>query len=588
MKTWESLGIKVSHFKGPQGKTLCPWCSHNRKKKTDPCLSVNLDELVYQCYNCEIRGTLKEKIVEENVVEFRLPNVSAIAPLPTSTLEWFASRGITREVLDANRIQRREHFMPQLAREVPCIVFPYYRHEILVNAKYRDAHKNFAMEKGAERILYGYNDMTETTIIVEGEIDKLSLEVAGYRNCVSVPNGAPPANGSKASVNFPYLDDDRVAAVKNWIIAVDNDAPGTRLEQELCRRFGAKKCKRVVWPEGCKDANEVLVKHGADELRSCIDDAREFPIAGVVSVSDVRKELDLLYHEGVQRGLSTGWRSLDEYYTVRPGEVTVVTGVPNSGKSNWVDGLCVNLANTHGWRFAVFSPENQPIHNHMSRLMEHYARVPFRDGPTKRMTPQHMEACREWLGKHFWFMLPEEDTDWTIEYVLNTADALVNRYGINGLVIDPWNEMEHLRPEGQSETEYIGTCLKRMRQFARSRNIHLWIVAHPTKMYRNKNGEYPVPTLYDISGSAHFRNKADNGIVLWRDLNEPGKRAVEIHVQKIRFREVGKIGGCELLYDPPTGAYDDPFKTMAAAQSIGKQRDGSEEELQAPPWWDQA
>jgi twinkle protein len=196
-----------------------------------------------------------------------------------------------------------------------------------------------------------------------------------------------------------------------------------------------------------------------------------------------------------------------------------------------------------------------------------------------------MRASRDWLGSRFWFMLPQDDTDWTIEYVLQTADALVSRHGINGLVIDPWNEMEHMRPEGQSETEYIGQCLKRMRQFARSRKIHLWIVAHPTKMYRNKNGEYPVPTLYDISGSAHFRNKADNGIVIWRDLNDSTKRAVEIHVQKIRFREVGKIGGCELLFDAATGGYDDPFKTMTEAR---RERNETDDELQAPPWWDQA
>lgn len=583
MKTWQELGIDVSRITG-EGKTLCPWCSANRSNKSDRCLSVNLEKLVYNCHNCGEKGTLKEPEIVEKEPEFRMPAHSQFAPVPAVTLEWFASRGIPREVVEANRIQRVEHMMPQVGKQVPCVMFPYFREGVLINAKYRDAHKNFAMEKGAERILYGLDDIQQDlTIIVEGEMDKLSLEVAGYRACVSVPNGAPPA-GKTGAVNFPYLDDDRVAAVKSWIIAVDNDAPGTRLEQELVRRFGANKCKRVSWPEGCKDANEVLMKYGVDELRACIDGAKEFPIAGVVCVNDVRKELELLFSEGVRRGLSTGWRSLDELYSVRPGEVTVVTGVPNSGKSNWVDGLCVNLARDQGWRFAIFSPENQPLHNHMSRLMEHYARVPFRDGPTKRMSTEQMEKAQNWLGNHFWFMLPEEDADWTIEYVLNTADALVSRYGINGLVIDPWNEMEHLRPEGQSETEYIGHCLKRMRQFARSRRIHLWIVAHPTKMYRNKNGEYPVPTLYDISGSAHFRNKADNGIVIWRDLNEPTKRAVEIHVQKIRFREVGKIGGCELLYDSATGGYDDPFKTMAEQR---REVNASDDESAAPPWWQQ-
>lgn len=592
MKTWGELGVDVSKLTSAQGRTTCPWCSASRKNKRAKCLAVNTDDGVYLCHHCGVSGGLREGHMDARDLHWRKPvyvRPTPVTPsdLPATTFEWFLSRGIGRDVVIRNQIQRREQYMPQVESDVPCMVFPYYRGADLINAKYRDAQKNFRMEAKAERILYGYNDIEDTTIICEGEIDKLSIEAAGLRNCVSVPDGAPTPNSQNYAAKFTFLDDDKIGAVKHWVIAVDNDPPGTRLEQELCRRFGAAKCSRVEWPQGCKDANDVLVKHGAATLRACIDSAKPFPLEGVVEVNDLRKELQLLYREGVKRGLSTGWRSLDEFYTIRAGEVTVITGVPNSGKSNWADGLCVNLAKEHGWRFAVFSPENQPLHNHVSRLMEHYARVPFRDGPTPRMSETDMGHCADWLQEHFKFMLPPDESDWTVDYIVETAEALVHRFGINGVVIDPWNELEHMRPDGQSETEYTGACLKRLRQFARRCNIHLWLVAHPTKMYRNKNGEYPVPTLYDISGSAHFRNKADNGIVLWRDLHEPGKRAVEIHVQKIRFREVGKLGGCELMYDPPTGAYDDPFKTMAAAQAIAKQRDGTETELDAPAWWDQ-
>ncbi|MDE2470828.1 MAG: hypothetical protein KGL35_19300, partial [Bradyrhizobium sp.] len=93
--------------------------------------------------------------------------------------------------------------------------------------------------------------------------------------------------------------------------------------------------------------------------------------------------------------------------------------------------------------------------------------------------------------------------------------------------------------------------------FGRRNRCHVFIVAHPQKLYRNKDGHYPVPTLYDISGSAHWRNKADNGIVVYRDINEPENPLVEIHVQKVRFREVGKVGGVELKYDKATGCYSD-------------------------------
>jgi twinkle protein len=590
MKTWADLRINTRGISGGEIDTECPWCSAQRRKKHARCLSVNLDRGVYLCHHCGVSGGLAEGHREAAEAHwrkpiYRKPDAVPESELPAVTFEWFLSRGIGRDVVIRNRIGRREVYMPQLEDRAVCVVFPYYRGEELVNAKYRDAHKNFRMEAGAERILYGYNDLDDVTVICEGEIDKLSIETAGFRNSVSVPDGAPAPSAKNYASKFTFLDDDRVAAVREWVIAVDNDEPGTRLEQELVRRFGIEKCRRAVWPEGCKDANDVLVKHGAARLRTCIESAEPFPIGGIVRAADLSRELDELYDSGVQRGLSTGWRSLDEFYTVRAGELTVVSGVPNSGKSNWVDGLTVNLAKEYGWKFAVFSPENQPLTNHISRIIEHFARVPFRDGPTPRMSKPDMHLCRDWVDEHFRFVLPEDEADWTLEYVLKRAEHLVRRFGINGLVIDPWNELQHERPERQTETEYVSVSLRRMRQFIRRNNLHLWLVAHPTKLYRNKNGEYPVPSLYDISGSAHFRNKADNGIVLWRDLNEPTKHSVELHIQKIRFREVGKIGGVELRYDPATGSYADfskPVAVCAPERSVVDMEDGRDFPAE---WW---
>jgi twinkle protein len=276
----------------------------------------------------------------------------------------------------------------------------------------------------------------------------------------------------------------------------------------------------VIWPEGCKDANEVLTKFGASRLRECLDNAQPYPLEGVFAVEDLSDRIEHLYAHGWERGVETGWEEVDHFYTVRPGEFTVVTGIPNSGKSNWVDALTVNLAAIHGWRFAIFSPENQPLEDHMARMIEKYARCPFDDGPTERMDRDTLRMSKAWVNEHFSWILPGEDTDWTIENVLDRARALVFRKGIRGLVIDPWNEIEHYRVNGMTETEYVSHALKRMRQFARRHGIHLWVVAHPAKLYREKDGSYPVPTLYDISGSAHWRNKADNGICVWRDFQE--------------------------------------------------------------------
>ena len=144
---------------------------------------------------------------------------------------------------------------------------------------------------------------------------------------------------------------------------------------------------------------------------------------------------------------------------------------------------------------------------------------------------------------------------------LSLLKRLVLTKGIRGLVIDPWNELEHLRRDGQNETEYISVALKRMRQFARKYGIHLWIVAHPAKLYRDKNGNIPIPTPYDISGSARWRDKSDNCITVWRDFTK-NDSIIEVHVQKVRFKQDGQLGNVELTYNWRTGTYHLPSNAV--------------------------
>jgi twinkle protein len=175
------------------------------------------------------------------------------------------------------------------------------------------------------------------------------------------------------------------------------------------------------------------------------------------------------------------------------------------------------------------------------------------------------------VGDFFTWVLPDDDSDWTIDVVLERAKALVYRKGIRGLVIDPWNELEHDVPHGGTETVYIGNVLKKVRQFARRHGVHVWIVAHPQKLFREKTtGQYPVPTLYDISGSANWRNKADNGICVWRDFSEQNA-PVEIHVQKVRFRQIGRVGMAKLNYEPATQTYAE-LSFHDARNTYGHQR----------------
>ena len=563
--TWSELGIDTRGKNVGQVKTTCPRCSEYRKKKHYPCLSLNLDEGLWHCFHCAWSGSLqKGEEMQSNPratpLIFRKP-VYRPTPLPQRVLDWVAGRGIPESVLARNRISYGPIYMPQLEQEVGAIQFPYFRNGETINVKYRDGRKYFRMAGGAERLFYGWDDVEgDTLLICEGEMDKLALEVAGYTSCVSVPDGAPAMTAKNYESKFDYLlsAEDLLRPLTKIVLAVDTDGPGQKLAEELARRLGPERCWCVTWSSECKDANDVLVTHGVHVLRECIEQAHPWPVSGVVTVEMLSSAIDHIYEHGMPRGLSPGWHAVAQHYTVRAGELTVVTGVPSHGKSFFISAMMIHLARDHEWRFAVFSPENYPLERYAALLMEQYTGERF---ITQTGMPlDQMRLAKEWLGEHCSFLMPEDDAP-TVEKLLELAKVQVYRHGIKGLIIDPWNEMEHTRATGLSETEYISKALTQIRRFARHHGVHVWVIAHPTKLHKAEKGEYaghyPPPTPYDISGSANWRNKADNSLTIWRNV-EANDNVVEIHIQKIRFREIGRPGMVKLVFDPTCGRFIEP------------------------------
>lgn len=565
MKDFPDFGISVPSGRTGEVATTCPQCSpHRQKNPKAKCLSVNIEKGVWHCNHCDWSGTLKSGTDNRSNPNawtpkvYRKPAYEQAAPSDMDkTFEWFAKRGISRNVVERNRVSTGMVYMPQVEEEVRAIRFPFYRNGEVVNIKSRDSKKNFRMETGAERILYGMDDCSghDTLIIVEGEIDKLSLEQAGFINCVSVPDGAPSPKSKDYTSKFSFLEgcEEFLTGFRQIVLAVDNDEPGQKLEEELARRLGRERCSRVQWPKGCKDANEVLTLRGAESLQEAIKQARPYPVKGLFDVTDFTPQIDRLYEHGSTAGKKTGWKAIDPFMAIAEGQFTVVTGIPGHGKSEFIDALCMNLAQTHGWNFAIFSPENQPLELHFQKLAEKYVGKPFFG--VGRINRAELEEAKRWIHDHFAFMLPDAD-DLTVDKVLEIARNAVRRKGVRGLVIDPWNELDHSRPANLTETEYISASLSKIRRFARELQVHVWLIAHPAKLRKEGNGQYPVPTLYDISGSAHWRNKADFGLCIFRDVLTEGS-PVQIHVQKVRFKSYGKPGVVELDYDRMTGRYSD-------------------------------
>lgn len=555
--TFADFGIDLPGGRSGNVKTRCPQCSATRKHRYDKSLSVHVEKGTWKCHHCGWSGGLGGSVDWRDSLGRRetpkvwvKPKPIEVAPdLHPDIVAFFKSRGISIDVVRRNKV----------TGDGNGIQFPIYRDGELVNIKTRWRGKRFSMVSGAERVWYGLDDCAtaEQVVIVEGELDKLAVETAGVVACLSVPDGAPAKGTTDYSSKFDFLASG--AAIFDQchtvILAVDNDEAGQTLETELARRIGRDKCFRVSWPDGCKDANDVLLAHGPSALRDHIANARPYPIDGVVMPDDLRRDLLSLYHNETPRGESTGWENLDALYTVKTGQMTIVTGIPGSGKSEWLDALMVNLSVASGWCFTVYSPENFPPQRHLQKWVEKYIGMPFGKGPSVRMGESDVNRAVDWCQDHVSFLNPDETT---LEELLDLCSVQVFRFGVKGIVLDPWNEIDHSRPREMTETEFISRCLSRIRQFCRHYDVHAWVSAHPRMLRKDKDSnEYSVPTPYDIAGSAHWFNKADNCIAIWRHKTDDLK-PIEVHVQKIRFREIGALGVAFLYYDKVTGRYKAP------------------------------
>tara|TARA_B110000444_G_scaffold259528_1_gene303516 strand:+ start:3043 stop:4743 length:1701 start_codon:yes stop_codon:yes gene_type:complete len=545
-------GITIKKNSG-QVKTQCPKCSQDRKKKSDPCLSVNIDEGVWNCHNCGWTGGLKKQnnfMQEKNYI---LPvEKTADTIYSENMIRWFLKRGISTETMMKNRIGEGKEYMPQIGKEATTIQFNYYKDSRLINVKYRDGAKNFKLVKDAERIMYGLDDLIgkKSVIIVEGEMDKLSFYEAGFKNCVSVPNGA-------SNLKMEYLKDFPEDLDKVYI-AVDNDEPGKKLENELSRRIGRDICYRVTYPDGCKDINDVLIKHKSEIVEQCLDQAQAYPLEGVLNVNDFNVDIDSLYENGLQRGSTVDHKSFDNLFSFASSQLTVITGIPTHGKSNFLEHLAMRLSAQHGWKFGVFSPEHYPMQLHFSVLAEKLIGKSFRKVTRyDRMTKNELGSAKSFISDHFHWIRPDGDV-YTIDSILNTAKGLIRRHGINALIIDPYNKI-NANIAGENETNFINKFLTRLTIFKQKYDIHIFLVAHPRKMQKQDNGAYDIPTLYDIAGSANFYNQVDNGITVYRDFKQMITRVL---VQKVKFRHIGELGEAQFKYNIQNGRYSEIGESM--------------------------
>lgn len=454
--------------------------------------------------------------------------------------QWLEARGIrsaTAENMDVSTV-------PDDRGNWLC--FPYRQDGRLVNRKYRlTSEKSHRMDKGGKLVLWNEAALRlpqvaagkASVIITEGEFDALVAMQCGFDAVVSVPNGTSSAGGDPFTGNaYAYLweSQDQLERVCDFVLAVDGDAPGMALAHDLAAILGVERCRFVSYPEGCKDLNEVLLAHGPDAVVRVVDNAKAFPVRGLYNLEDFPDAPPV-------QGMQTGIACMDEHLEVVLGTLTVFTGYANMGKSTVINTI-LGHAVARGVTCCVASFETAPKPILRDSIAKALIGCPDREFATH---PQRMQAYAS-IEHHVKVISNalDEDLELDIDSFLETARIAVVRDGAKIIVLDPWNELEHKRGRDETMTEYVGRAIRKVKSFARRYNVAFWIVAHPTKPVKGTN---TIPSLYDISDSANWSNKADYGLVYHR----PDKTVNEasLAVVKVRMGLPGKCGVQTVKYD---------------------------------------
>lgn len=528
-------------------KLKCPNCEKvGHGKHNDTPLSIEFKKGLYNCHRCGWKGCVAKG--EEK--QYQKPNKTNFTVLQDNGLSLFTGRGISQEVVKANKI----------TQEGEWVIFPYLRQNKLVNVKKRGiANKDFRQSKDAEAIIYNYDRVfnQKEIIICEGEFDCMALEMAGFTNVTSVNQGAPNENDKNVDKKLECITNCyEVFEQANVIyIAVDKDVNGQRLEKELIRRFGAEKCKIVSFPNGHKDANEVLIHENKDVLANCIKTAIDVKISGIFCIDDVRDSMLHTFEHGKTRGTTTYFPEYDNTWTHRSGEVTLWTGYANEGKSTFLKQLLLIDSKFTGVKTAVFSPEEFPadefyddlIHSYVGKATDSY----FRNVMNKSEYLNGMDFVK----KHFFYVYPETDHRW--ETVKEKMLYLVHKQGVKRIVFDPYNQFDHLQGNKMID-QYVSWFMSQLKRLALETDTSVHLVAHQITPQALPKTDYPEPNMYKIKGGGTFADKADNVAYVWRPFKRTDhlNTAVIINFEKVKKHRLTGIGGeKEFSFNTNTNRY---------------------------------
>lgn len=549
---WDKVGIDVS--KVQNNKTHCPKCIGDRKNKRDKSLYVNLQTGVYKCFysSCDFKGCVADKPQYQKKKDFTAP-LPRLQKVSDKVVSYFEGRGISNNTL--LRLGISESMESWGGARQLAICFNYFRDEKLVNIKFRSADKKFKMVANAELIPYNIDATKgETELLwVEGEMDLLSCIEAGVYNVVSVPNGAAGNDAKLEYIDNCWQD---IEHIERHIIAVDGDEAGKKLKDALVYRLGSDKCWFVSYPEGesvvdksgemrtCKDMNEVLVHFGKDKVREVILNATQPPLTGVYYTADVAEDIFDVFANGRKVGETTHYPEFDKVFRWKRRDINLIIGHGNYGKTAFWVHLMLVKSMYDNWRWAIFCPENYPATDFYIDVIEMYTGKHIDDRLGNKMSYDELADAIAFFNDHFFYVYPDEAHD--LDTIHTIFRSLILRHGIDGFLIDPWNQLDHIIDN--REDLYLSKALKEIKKFALVNNVSYNIIAHPKTVAPNKDNELPEIQVWHIAGGVMWNNKCDQIISVERPEWYTNKMSgwVKVKTHKVKRRRTGgSLGDCD-------------------------------------------
>ena len=534
-----------------ENRLACPACperkTYNKFQKT---LAVRDqgDRITYHCWHCDSKGAIRKpgvaslhtkphwassanlKFSSKAATPKPVPKEPAIVfqdetdPLNEDCYEFLEERRISRETADHFKLRKGK------VRGTDAVGFPYFHDGRVTGYKLRSIE--LPKKEGAFSIIGKVQGLFGTHVfdpalghatILEGEFDPLACYEAGLRNVLSIPHGAisPGSTGGDTKLAFLGESEALFRGLKRIVVATDNDAPGKATADEIARRIGRYRVYRPVYPEGCKDANDVLIERGNDALRKLMEGAKAEDIPGLTKPSAFKGDLMRFRRGEVLQGLSTGYECLDPIFRITPGVFTTVTGHPNHGKSAWVDQIHVNMAVREDWNFGIWSRENAGF-VHTAKLIELFQKKRFHPDMNNVMSEREIEEGFAKVEKHATFITSDGGPD-TMESILERMTGAVMRYGIKSCVIDPYNYIQKNHEIAREDLQ-ISDMLTLGTDWSKNHECHVFFIAHPKTIDEDK-----VPTGSAISGGCYSDDTeclTKRGWVLHQDLRDDDEVAI--------------------------------------------------------------